>query len=214
MLGRHLMRMMRVLPEMYNFFPYSYMLPHDYKDLIEDTEGKVGTREQRTYIVKPEADSQGRGIFLTRDPNDLKPTDQLVVQKYIAKPHLLDGFKYDLRIYVLLIGINPLRVYVYKDGLARLATEKYEKPNDKNMKNLFMHLTNFAINKNHENFEANESAEKDDVGSKRSMASVFAGIEMEEGEEVVQKLQQRINDLIIKSLCLAGPHITHLVKAC
>ena len=78
-----------------------------------------------------------------------------MVQKYIVKPHVIDGFKYDLRIYVVLTGINPLRVYVYKDGLARFATVPYQKPNDKNMKNLFMHLTNFAINKENENFENN-----------------------------------------------------------
>jgi len=41
------------------------------------------------------------------------------------KPHLIDGFKYDLRIYVFVNGINPLRAYIYKDGLARFATEKY-----------------------------------------------------------------------------------------
>jgi len=86
-----------------------------------------------------------------------------------VNPHIIDGLKYDLRVYVILMGINPLRVYVYKDGLARFATEKYQKPNDKNMKNVFMHLTNFAINKHSENFENNEGVDKDDVGSKRSM---------------------------------------------
>ena len=64
---------------------------------------------------------------------------------------MIDGFKYDLRIYVFVNGINPLRVYIYKDGLARFATEKYEKPSDKNINNLFMHLTNYAINKFSEN---------------------------------------------------------------
>ena len=211
MLGRHLMRMMKVLPDLYNFFPYSYMLPHDFKDLMEDI---ALNNQKRTFIVKPEDQSQGRGIFLTRKGEELKPTDQLVVQKYIAKPHLLDGFKYDLRIYVLLIGIAPLRVYVFKDGLARLAAEKYEKPADKNFKNLCMHLTNYAINKFHEDFIQNESAEKDDVGSKRSLRSVLDGIEMEEGEEVAAKLQWRIYDMIIKSLCLASPHVTHLIKTC
>jgi tubulin polyglutamylase TTLL6/13 len=56
--------------------------------------------------------------------------------------------KFDLRIYVLLYGINPMKIYVFEDGLARFATEKYQKPDDKNIKNLFMHLTNYAINKN------------------------------------------------------------------
>ena len=70
----------------------------------------------------------------------------------MLKPHLIDQFKYDLRIYVIINGINPLRMYVYKDGLARFATEPYQKPNQENASNLFMHLTNYAINKDSENF--------------------------------------------------------------
>jgi tubulin polyglutamylase TTLL6/13 len=83
--------------------------------------------------VKPEDGCQGKGIFLTRNPDVLKPSDQLVVQKYMHKPHLIDGMKYDLRVYVFVNGMNPLRVYVYKDGLARFATVKYEKPAEKNL---------------------------------------------------------------------------------
>lgn len=35
-LGRHLMKMKKLLPNYYNFFPKTYMLPHDYKDFKED----------------------------------------------------------------------------------------------------------------------------------------------------------------------------------
>jgi tubulin polyglutamylase TTLL6/13 len=86
--------------------------------------------------VKPEDGSQGKGIFLTRNPDSIKPSDQLVVQKYIHKPHLIDGFKYDLRVYVYVVGVNPLRVYIYSNGLARFATVNYEKPHEKNIDNL------------------------------------------------------------------------------
>ena len=55
--------------------------------------------------------------------------ESFVVQKYIDKPYLIDGLKFDLRLYVLLAGVDPLRVYVYKDGIARFATELYETPN-------------------------------------------------------------------------------------
>lgn len=66
------------------------------------------------------------------------------------KPYLIDGIKFDLRLYVLLNGISPLRLYLFKDGLARFATVPYEEPSSKNIDNTFMHLTNYAINKESE----------------------------------------------------------------
>lgn len=54
--------------------------------------------------------------------------DRCVVQRYMHKPYLIDGLKFDLRIYVLVAGIDPLRIFVYEEGLARLATEEYRAP--------------------------------------------------------------------------------------
>lgn len=55
--------------------------------------------------------------------------------------------KFDLRLYVLLLGIDPMRIFLFKDGLARLATIPYSKPTEDNMDCMQMHLTNYAINK-------------------------------------------------------------------
>lgn len=66
------------------------------------------------------------------------------MQEYIANPLLIDGFKFDLRIYVAITSINPLRIYVYEEGLARFATEPYDTDN---LKNVYSHLTNYSINK-------------------------------------------------------------------
>jgi tubulin polyglutamylase TTLL6/13 len=90
---------------------------------------------------------------------------------------LIHGFKYDLRIYVFVNGINPLRVYVYKDGLARFATTPYAKPTEKNIDNLFMHLTNYAINKESENYVQNEGGPNGESGSKRSYQSIIDLVE-------------------------------------
>jgi tubulin polyglutamylase TTLL6/13 len=98
------------------------------------------------------------------------------VQKYIHKPYLIDNLKFDMRIYVLVYGVDPLRVFVFREGLARFATQEYTCPGKGNMDNLFMHLTNYAINRNADNFEANDGGE-DDGGHKRSVNSVLKLIE-------------------------------------
>jgi tubulin polyglutamylase TTLL6/13 len=63
----------------------------------------------------------------------------------MAKPYLIDGLKFDLRIYALIYGVDPLRVFVFKEGLARFATQEYVGPQKGNLDNLLMHLTNYAI---------------------------------------------------------------------
>ena len=49
----------------------------------------------------------------------------MLVSRYIMSPHLINGLKYDLRVYVVVTSFNPLTVYIYNDGLVRFATEKY-----------------------------------------------------------------------------------------
>ena len=70
-----------------------------------------------------------------------------MAQRYMHKPYLIDDLKFDLRVYALVFGVDPLRVFVFKEGLARFATETYIGPQKNNLDNLFMHLTNYAINK-------------------------------------------------------------------
>ena len=101
------------------------------------------SKHTMTFICKPIEKEKGKNIFITRDLNDIKLTDRIVVQKFVSKPHCIDGFKYDLRIFVCVCGVNPLRIYVYKDGLASLATDKLEKMSVTSLKNLDMQLVNW-----------------------------------------------------------------------
>jgi tubulin polyglutamylase TTLL6/13 len=99
--------------------------------------------------------------------------EHFVAQRYLHKPYLIAGLKFDLRIYVLITGVNPLRAFITKEGLARFATEKYESPNGNNLCNMMMHLTNYAINKDSSDFIFNNDPNKDDIGHKRSLRSIL-----------------------------------------
>jgi len=75
------------------------------------------------YILKPVASSCGRGIKVIGKKTKLQRREGYLASKYICKPHLINGFKYDLRVYVLVTCYDPLKIYVFNDGLVRFATE-------------------------------------------------------------------------------------------
>lgn len=108
-----------------------------------------------------------------------------------------------MRIYVLVFGVNPLRLYVYEEGLARFATVAYELPNNRNMNNMFMHLTNYAINKNADNFKQNENLDGGGKSHKRSLSQIYKLLKAR-GHDV-EKLKGEIDELIIKTMITAQP---------
>lgn len=110
---------------------------------------------------------------------------------------------------MLVYGVDPLRIYLYKEGLVRFATSPYSAPSKRNMNDLFMHLTNYAINKNSDDFIFNEEG-MDDVGHKRSLSAVLKQLE-DEGNDP-NLIMNRISDLIIKTIITCQPSIAHAYK--
>lgn len=123
------------------------------------------------------------------------------------KPYLIDNLKFDLRIYALVYGVDPLRVFVYQEGLARFATAEYVGPTNGNLDNLFMHLTNYAINKRSDNFVFNEDQDDDASGHKRSLTSVLEYIKENEPKCNVDKLWTDIQDIIAKTVISVQPSL-------
>lgn len=111
LLARQLSRFQKAFPAQYDFFPQTFLLPQDQTEFLKQFNKK------RTFIIKPEAGSQGKGIYLVRRAQDVVMGEN-VAQKYLSKPFLIDGLKFDLRVYVLLAGSDPLRIYMYKEGTA------------------------------------------------------------------------------------------------
>jgi tubulin polyglutamylase TTLL4 len=86
------------------------------------------------------------------------------VSKYLSKPHLIRGYKYDLRIYVLVTSYEPLKIYLFKEGLVRLATVPYT-TSKSSLKQRYIHLTNFSVNKNNAAYIKNNAKDTDNPSS-------------------------------------------------
>jgi len=52
-------------------------------------------------------------------PNQVPLEDNIMVCKYISNPLLIDGFKFDVRVYVAVTSYDPLLIYMYEEGLTR-----------------------------------------------------------------------------------------------
>lgn len=78
------------------------------------------------------ASSRGRGIFLAKTPDEIlshiSSDEQVVVSRYITDPLCIDGHKCDIRLYVGVTSFDPLIIYLYEEGLVRIATVQYSIP--------------------------------------------------------------------------------------
>lgn len=140
----------------FNFMPLTYILPQDIKRLKRLW---LRFHERNTkWIIKPPASARGTGIKVVSKWKQIPKRKPMIVQKYIDRPLLIDGSKFDLRLYVLVTSLNPLRAYMHTDGLARFASVKYS-DNIDTLNDRYMHLTNYSINKLSSNYAKNEDAE-------------------------------------------------------
>jgi tubulin polyglutamylase TTLL4 len=111
--------------------------------------------------MKPVGSACGRGIkVINKNSKVCKKRDYLICE-YVTNPHLINGLKYDIRIYVLVSSFDPLRVYLFHEGLARFATEKYS-TSTKELSKRYVHLTNWSVNKHSQNYQINKDPNADD----------------------------------------------------
>ena len=193
-LWKNYTRMRMKFPQEYNYMPQTYILDNDYNifqsRLQQANNGSI-------WIMKPVASSCGRGIKIINKYTKINPKKGYLVSDYIQNPHLMNGIKYDLRIYVGLTSLDPLRIYIYQEGLVRFATEKYSLRQSK-LNDRFGHLTNFSINKNSDHYAMNNAGIDDRSGSKWSLKSLR--MKFEELNIDYDEIFGKIKDIIIKTL--------------
>ena len=96
--------------------------------------------------------SRGRGVHMVRSVQDVPRNKVVLIQRYIKNPLILsNGKKFDIRIYVFVTSMDPLKVYMYDDGIVRFATREYNS-DPRSLKQKDVHLTNYSINVKKKNF--------------------------------------------------------------
>ncbi|NXH12835.1 TTLL5 polyglutamylase, partial [Bucco capensis] len=179
----------------FHILPQTFILPTEYQDFCN-----TYSKDKGIWIVKPVASSRGRGVYLINNPNQIILEDNILVSRYISNPLLIDDFKFDVRLYVLVTSYDPLVIYLYEEGLARFATVRYNQAS-KNIKNQFMHLTNYSVNKKSGDYVSCDDPEVEDYGNKWSMSAMLRYLK-QEGRDTAA-LMANVEDLIIKTVVSA-----------
>ena len=180
-------------PNDFKYMPETYVLPKD-KEIFTLQIQNYELNKNNIWLLKPVASSRGRGIRILTNFNDIP--EKTIITHYISNPHLINRKKYDLRLYVLITGYTPLKIYLFDDGLTRFCSEEYNLDESK-LNDKYIHLTNYSINKNNENFEKNDDTEKEE-GNKWSILAFKKYLK--EKKIDFNKLWKKIKDIIIKTI--------------
>ena len=124
----------------------TYSYPEE-KDSIEKKFGNYNIKYNKDIcLVKPQIGSEGRKIFILNNLSDII-LHKFIINKYLYNPHLIKGYKYDIRFLGIISSIQPIKLYLYNESKVRLSSEKY-KFFESSINNKFMVLINIHIKYN------------------------------------------------------------------
>lgn len=191
LLWKNIARMQRVYGQPYTITPNAFVLPKAWPAF----DAARRREPDALWIWKPCSQSCGRGIkVVSSNLTDAEVRDMQrkrgIIQRYVHNPLLIEGYKFDLRIYVVVLSYDPLKVYINDEGLVRLATVKYS-TDPSSLEQRCVHLTNYSVNKLSAAFVQNKDGrDRDDIikrrgaesGAAASTATTATAEEQEGGE--------------------------------
>ena len=159
-LYKNYVAMKKIFKDDYNYMSETYCYPEDQNQIFIKF-NNYSLDINNLWLVKPVAKSVGAGIhFFTSLKEEMNNRRLFLITKFISNLDLIDNKKYDLRLYVLISGLKPLRIYLYKKGLVRRASLPFNITIEE-IQNRYMFLTNTGINQKNEKYifphESNDS---------------------------------------------------------
>ncbi|KAI9184597.1 putative tubulin polyglutamylase ttll9 [Blastocladiella emersonii ATCC 22665] len=191
----------------YDLISKSFVLPQEHALFQEEFKRNAGT----VWIMKPVGKAQGRGIFLInkisqvngwrKDPRLMargengepaEGPEAYIVQRYIDRPYLIGGKKFDIRSYALVTSWNPLTVYIHRHAFCRFSNTPFSM-DAKDISNMYIHATNVAIQKTAPNYDGSK-------GCKWLIRNLKLYLASKHGDDAVRTLFNEIEELMIRAL--------------
>lgn len=151
-------------------------------------------------IFKPDEGAAGDGIFILNSAADLNKKvanmrcTGAVVQQYLSRPMLLNGFKWDIRVYAFVLSLEPLRVFLAEEGLVRVCTQPYVAPSSRNLHKVECHLTNYSVSKYSADYVHTDDPLDGSQGTKRTLSSTLLFLQGQ-GHDV-DSLKNQIKEIV------------------
>jgi len=190
----------------------TFVLPKEYVSFTKSfLRCQKADRMTNFWIIKPIGLSRGRGIKIINDICAVSYSEPVVVQKYLSKPYLFDGYKFDLRLYILVTSFSPLEAFIYRQGFARFATKPYSS-SAIDIENEQIHLTNSSIQMKY-NLNLDHPVKRAKYmggGNKVSLEWLWTSL-ASKGVNI-ESLQSKIDEVCVKSLVCSQHHIPNQVR--
>eukprot|EP01125_Pyxidicula_operculata_P005819 TRINITY_DN2031_c0_g1_i4.p1 TRINITY_DN2031_c0_g1~~TRINITY_DN2031_c0_g1_i4.p1 ORF type:complete len:461 (+),score=100.96 TRINITY_DN2031_c0_g1_i4:428-1810(+) len=214
-----------IVEEMFWFWPKGFNLnvESDYQEFLkiyQDYEKSENT-DPLLYIIKVPRKHGGSGVSLlssSKEIEDLKLENSSVyplsktkplAQRYISRPLLLSGHKTTLRGWILITSMDPLRLYIFPNGLLKFASRRYNLEPE-NFQDIFTHIASYELNS--PNMKEYEDSVKDSditiTGMRTNWNILFKYLEEKRGASE-KKLRERIYELVLMSILSVQENMYH-----
>jgi len=162
LIWRAIAKMQQKFGKEYQITPQGYILPKAF----QAWDAARQRQPDALWIWKPCSQSCGRGIQVLSSDIPKEQSKEFakkkgIVQRYVPNPLLIGGRKFDMRIYVVVLSYDPLKVYINDEGLTRFATDAYTEDKE-SLQCRTMHLTNYSVNKTSAAFVQNTDGQGED----------------------------------------------------
>lgn len=194
--------MKNLFGEEFNYMPETFIFPED-KELIYEKFKNYSLNLKDLWLIKPPNKDSGKGIFFFKTLRNIT-FKEFVLTNYIYNLNLIKGRKYDLRLYALISGLKPLRIYFWTEGYVRISTKKYSL-NENLLNNKFIHITNINVNKLSKNYiKPNTSTDENAHLWNILMLEKY----LKKNNIKWNNIREKIKDIIIKSIISVYKNLT------